>query len=298
MLTVANRTLDHSILTGNFIHTVNGTHAITLTVYSDSSCAGNSRSCETGPTKVERRGSPQAGAGPGLDWSDSEAVKAALQLQVHNETSLHKSIMANETLPAIVYLEDKRLLVDTSTIQTDVDRIVDGKLQGRQEGCFNSYYDSYSVDGNWANWGNWLPISSCLQTGLSQAGGSTSFRWGYSMNFAESISWNPASLLGALSPSFTFQLTESYSNSNSYSCNVPGNSVGQLWFQNFNGYGYVYKTTCHNAGACGIYCGGRQGPNYSGAPGNYATQFGCSNGWSHVNCGAYNNWAQYSVWSH
>lgn len=291
MLAVATHSLDYSIITGDYINTVSGTHAITLTVYGDSSCSGVSKPCETGPTAVERRGDLDS-TGPGVDWSDPESVKQALQLPTYNETSFHEMILANKTLPDLIYLEDSGLLVDTATIQTDAD----SKLQGRQTGCSNSYYDAYSIDGTWANYGKWLPISNCLYTNLAPAGGSLSFNWGFSMSYAQSFGWSGPNIVGSLAPAFSFSVTQSYSNSNTYSCNVPGRSVGQLWFQNLNGYGYVYKRTCHNAGACGVTCGARQGPNYSGAPGR-GTKFGCSTGASNVKCNAYNNWAQYSVWS-
>lgn len=48
MLTVANHTQDHSIVTGEYIHTVKGTHSITITVYSES-CSGVFQPCEAGP---------------------------------------------------------------------------------------------------------------------------------------------------------------------------------------------------------------------------------------------------------
>ncbi|KAJ2983534.1 hypothetical protein NQ176_g620 [Zarea fungicola] len=290
MLAVAAHSQDHSIITGDYIHTVRGTHTITLTVYGDLSCSGIFKPCKAVPTTVQRRGSPES-IGPGLDWSDPESVKKVVQLPRYNSSSLHKMITANKTLPMLIYLEDSGLLVDTASIQTEAN----SKLQARQ-GCPNTYYDAYSIDGTWSNYGNWLPISNCLYTNLAPSGGSLSFTWGYTMSYAESMGWGGPSIISSLSPAFSFSISQSYSNSNTYSCNVPGNSVGQLWFQNLNGYGYVYKQTCHNAGACGVTCGSNQGPNYSGAPGT-GTQFGCSNGASNVNCNAYDNWAQYSVWS-
>ncbi|KAJ2977295.1 hypothetical protein NQ176_g4453 [Zarea fungicola] len=285
MLMVASHNRNHSIVTGDYINTISGTHTITITIYRDSSCHGVYQPCETKmvPTTVEDRHSPRK-ATPGLDWSDAEVVKRSNQLPTYNSSSFHEIIMANNTLPALLYLEDSGLIIDTATIQID-----DNKLQSRQ-GCFNTYYDAYSVDGTWATYGNWLPISSCLYTNLSPNGGSVSFTWGFSMAYAQSFGWSASSIISALAPSFSFSITETYTNYNTYNCRVPGRSVGQLWFQNLNAYGYAYKQTCHNAGACGVSCGNKQGPNYTGAPGR-GTKFGCSTGSKNVNCNAYNNFA-------
>lgn len=291
MLLVGNHTRDHSIITGEYVNTAGGTHAMTLTVFDNVACSGLSKPCEKESTNISSRAAIQV-AGPGLDWSDAESVKKELQLPIYNSTTLHEMFNENETLPEFVYLEDSMMIVDTSTIHTKGNN----ELEARQ-GCPNTYYDAYSIDGSWSNWGNWLPVSNCLYTSRDHSGGSLGFTWGFQISYAQSFGWSGPEIIKTLSPSFSFSITETYFNSNTYSCNVPGNSVGQVWFQNLNGYGYVYKQSCHNAGACGVSCGGRQGPNYTGAPGRAATNFGCSTGRRNVACTAYNNWAQYSVWS-
>ncbi|KAJ2978000.1 hypothetical protein NQ176_g4060 [Zarea fungicola] len=290
MLVVGDHRKDESIITAEFVNTLGGAHTLTLAVYGDATCSGAFKPCEKAFVKARGEESEHS-VGPGLDWSDAEAVKNAIDFPTYNSTSFHQLIISNATLPEFVYLEDSNSIVDTSTVKTDGEN----KLHSRQF-CPTTSYSSYSFDGAWSQWGNWLPISNCLYTGLSPSGGSVSFTYGYSLSFAQSFGWDGSKIV-AVFPSFSFSITQAYSNSNTYGCNVPGNSVGQVWFQNLNGYGYAYKTDCVNHGACGVVCGGRQGPNYVGAPGNRVSQFGCSTGYSNVRCDKYNNWAGYSVWS-
>ncbi|OOQ81749.1 hypothetical protein PEBR_43018 [Penicillium brasilianum] len=293
MLVVGNYTPEHSIITGEYINTIGGTHNLTLTVYGEATCSGVFEPCaKVNPSEIVQQPAGVT-AGARLDWSDKETLKKHIQYPVYNTTSLHELIITNASLPAFVYHEDIGAVVDTSTIRIGSNNI--HNLQERQ--CVTSSYYAFYNEGAWATWGQWTPTSGCLYTGLDDAGGSLGFSIGFSMSYAESWSFGGNGIVAGLSPSFTFTLTEQYSWTWSYTCNVPANSVGQVYQRQFAGYGYVYAQLCYNAGACGITCGAAQGPNYAGAPDMAVLNYGCSTGCSNVACASYPGWTNLNVWS-
>jgi hypothetical protein len=92
-------------------------------------------------------------------------------------------------------------------------------------------------------------------------------------------------------------LTESWSDLTKYECQVPGNSVGQMYSQMYAGYAYVYQQKCYSEGVCGSYCDSSSGPNYSGGPQDGAVNYGCSTGCNNVACDDASDGQDYSVWS-
>jgi hypothetical protein len=293
MLAVGNYTPEHSILIGEYINTVGGTHNWTLTVYGDAACSGVFEPCAKVTPEETVLYPTRAAAGAMLDWSDKETLKKHLKYPTYNTTTLYELIIANVTLPAFVYHEDIGAVVDTSSIRIGSNN--NHNLQERQ--CIPSSYYAYYSEGAWATWGHWTPTTGCLYTGLDSAGGSLGFSVGFSMSYAESWGFGGSGIVAGLSPSFTFTLTEQYSWTWSYTCNVPANSVGQVYQRQFAGYGYVYQQLCYNAGACGITCGDAQGPNYAGAPDMAVLDYGCSTGCENVACASYPGWTNLNVWS-
>jgi hypothetical protein len=89
---------------------------------------------------------------------------------------------------------------------------------------------------------------------------------------------------------FSFGITESHGEPTTYGCNVPGESVGQIWFQGYAGYAAVLGRNC-------VVCTGEANPKCSEGPsglvgfpqpGNY--KLGCSTGSANVDCGAPTTW--------
>lgn len=262
MLLVGNQSRDHSIITGEYINTLDGTHSLILTVYGDAACSGVFEPCS--PQNVEVIG-PSSGAvvGPGLDWSDKETLMKSLKIPVYNSTSLSEMITNQKTLPPFIYHEDIGAVVDTSTIRTVSQD--NSKLQDRQ-GCATTTYYAYWNEGAWSEWTQWVPTSGCLFTGYDSSGGTLSLSENFGWSYAESLGFGGSGILSALSESFTFTVTESYSWTWTQTCNIAGDSVGEVYTQQLAAYGYAYQELCYDDGACGISCGDEQGPNYSGIP--------------------------------
>jgi hypothetical protein len=97
---------------------------------------------------------------------------------------------------------------------------------------------------------------------------------------------------------FSFEVAVEYDYSLSYSCNVPANSVGQIYMANNNGYGLAFRQQVSVVGCGGdIVYGSVDGPNYGGVPGVWNAPVGCSAGAGNVACQSYNGWQWYSIWS-
>lgn len=296
MLLVANHTVDRSILIGEYTNTLGGTHNITLTVYGDMSCSNLFEPCEKPEydTLVTRNGT-EVVTGPGLDWSDEETFTKVLKIPKYNSSTLEETFRSNKPFPAFIYHEETGTIINTSTIHSIPHD--NGNLDSRQYGCATPVgWTSVWNSGTWTAWGNWLPTSSCLYTGLDPSGGSLSFSVGMQMSYAESWGMGWSAVTAGLSGSFTFTITEVYSEQFQYTCQVPGYSVGQIWQQQLIAAGYINEQSCTLN--CGITnCDGVLGPNYVGAPGDHITNLGCSTGAPNVACAAYANWEYYSVWS-
>lgn len=92
-----------------------------------------------------------------------------------------------------------------------------------------------------------------------------------------------------LSAAVGFSVTQSWSNSGSITCHVPGNSVGQIWIQNRIAWGNYFKASCFSYAYGGNKCdewygqGGASAPRETNQWG-VGVNLGCSTGWSKVQC--------------
>lgn len=70
-------------------------------------------------------------------------------------------------------------------------------------------------------------------------------------------------------------------------CTIPGQSVGQIWLQNFLVWGWMWSKSCYNC-SYGGYCnnerarGGALAPATSAGAGG--ANYGCSVGYDKVRC--------------
>jgi hypothetical protein len=207
-------------------------------------------------------------------------------------------IRSGNTLPDLLYDDTNHAVVRTSEIIRGVVDTNDTHSKRFFCGRGTQWYN-YWGDGKWTTHGAWMPASNCEKTGLDSAGGYITFSLGYSISYSESADFGGQAMLDAFGGSFGFgfEVTEEYDYSESYSCNVPGSSVGQIYTANNNGYGYAYRQLVTETGCGEIVYGGVDGPNYGGAPGVFNADVGCSAGAGNVACESYDGWQWYSIWS-
>lgn len=167
------------------------------------------------------------------------------------------------------------------------------KRQGEENPCFG--YTAYWLYTGYTQWTSWFPASSCLYTGLDSSGGSQGISWSFSITYTETagVTWNIITSLGL---SFGFSIAESYGESSTYNCIIPGNSVGQIWFQNLAGYGYIDSEPCFSC-AFGSYCETNDVSytGWFGVPAYNTYALGCSTGYSNVDCSAFHSGISFNV---
>lgn len=193
-----------------------------------------------------------------------------------------------------VYVSDLRHFVDLSNVTLNVPigetPMNKNKTIDKRQSCFCDTYTAWSASqGQWW-WGSWNPASGCVYTGYDPNGASEAIStfWSTSMTSSTGLDFTfVADLIGA---SIELQLTVTNSNSETVTCNIPGYSVGQIWYQLIWGWGWISGQNYYNCGACGISpSGGSWGQGYGYAPalsydGWWTQNIGCSTGYDRVQC--------------
>ncbi|KAJ2971789.1 hypothetical protein NQ176_g7527 [Zarea fungicola] len=203
---------------------------------------------------------------------------------IHSD-NLYDYFSDNHGANHTIYVNNTRAFIDMSQVKPQL-----GKRQYANP-CFG--YVS-----NWAEqvqhwWGEWHPASGCLYTGNDKAGGSYNMAWSYSLSIADNtgVSWSIIEKVLTMSSQIT--VTQIWSHSGSITCNVPGNSVGQVWIQNALVWGWMWSEGCQSCGyggGCGLPFGykaradgGALAPVAS-TNGGQGANYGCSAGASKVKC--------------
>jgi hypothetical protein len=150
-------------------------------------------------------------------------------------------------------------------------------------------------------WDKWCAVSQCGGSYNSAGGGSISFTTGtsssvsYSDNFDISVGGVVKDIINGnigFSKGYTWEQT--MSNSASFSCNIQGYTVTQIWGQRKVGWSNSQTRTCYTYIVCGMAyktdCGDWSAYQHADWPlrGDYE-YLGCSTGNGHVECGD-NHW--------
>ena len=196
---------------------------------------------------------------------------------------LHQYFEENFGSNHTIYIADQQKWVDMGSVTV---KQPSGNLTTRQTGCYG--YTSTWAEQHQSFWGAWTASSGCLWTGYDPAGASMGISWSKSLSVEENagLSWSTiASVLGA---SVGFGITTTWSHGGDQTCFIPGNSVGQIWAQNYLGWGWFWSASCF---VCGNdqYCdasyvnGGATAPA-SSAQWGQGFNLGCSTGSNKVSC--------------
>lgn len=133
--------------------------------------------------------------------------------------------------------------------------------------------------GTW--WSEWYPISRAVETGRgSTASIALGYSWSYtwSINPSLNIAWN--SITGILGGSIS--MTES--ETKTFTCNIPANSAGQVWYQKEVMWADVQYQGCMAQFGAPTRCGAWSQYYRVNAPmkGELSKHIGCSVGWDNV----------------
>lgn len=114
------------------------------------------------------------------------------------------------------------------------------------------------------------------------------YGWSQTITVSGGLDWNLVKDL--LSANIGIQMSTTESQSATWTCNVPGYSVGQIWYQIIKGWGWIESQSCWSCNWCGSGCSNSwNGQGYGYAPAltyqNWWTQnIGCSTGYNNVQC--------------
>lgn len=153
-----------------------------------------------------------------------------------------------------------------------------------QQYTFTKY--QLAQQGEWNS--PWYQISGCTMTEYDPDGGQEQLQWQYSYEWsieAGPIGWDPISgLIGA-------SWSRSVSKSDTKICNVPGYTVGCIWYQTKIKWFDAQYQQCHHNGCTGkTSCDAWSRYYHGNAPHKYdasdwkAINVGCSTGWDRCQC--------------
>lgn len=137
------------------------------------------------------------------------------------------------------YADTKAYLVDTKngTVIYDIksnDTVASNSTLARRYVTYDNdvwqhtFKEMQTVQsGEW--WTEWYPVSGCLYTGLSDAGGSLSLNWQYTYSWSWGIGVDID--FGAVKVSTGYSISQSESHGGEITCNVNGYSGAQAWYQ-------------------------------------------------------------------
>ena len=134
-----------------------------------------------------------------------------------------------------VYVSDLQVFVDVSTLPAE-------SSHSKRQSQFP--VTSYSIQNPSWQYTSWTPASGCTSTGFDPDGGNEAIQWSKSVEASISAGLNFEDIASGLSASVGFSLTQTFSVSETTTCNIPGNSVGQIWEQTKTAHADVYSQTC------------------------------------------------------
>jgi hypothetical protein len=221
------------------------------------------------------------------------ALKYVQADRIVESASLYTYLKSNLGSNHTIYVSDQQKFVDLSSVYLKPSSGENGtkhKRQGEEDPCFgyNNYWSEQTQ--TWFN--SWQPVSGCQYTGLDPNGGTFSLNWGSSISITETFGLDWGIIEDILSASIGFSVTETWSNGGAAACNIPGNSVGQIWDQNRIVWGWVWQEGCESCdygGGCGgqfgssTALGGAEAPAASYTEGT-GWNIGCSTGYANVQC--------------
>lgn len=200
---------------------------------------------------------------------------------------LHKYFKDNLGANHTIYLVDEQKFVSmkNAKVKNAPSLVVNGD-PGDQDPCYH-YTSTWTVQtGQW--FGAWVPASQCLWTGLSTAGGSVSIAWSASTSITENANLDWDIIADILSVSIGFSVTHTWSETSTYQCDAPAESVVQIWEQTYLAWGWFWSSGCQRCdfgGGCGGSWGFNPRPDGGAtAPASNHFNIGCSTGKSNVQC--------------
>lgn len=192
-----------------------------------------------------------------------------------------------------IYLSDEQAFVSLATVEYNVEHPVahnSSSLASREGGpCIApaKYTKTYTKQAQQFP-GGWSPASGCLYGQKSDAGGSQNLQVSYSIAVQENAGLSWTLIKDVLSATLGLQVTETYSTSRTYTCNMNKKSVVQVWAQPYIAWGWFWSQTCTTFSACGgcapeYVNGGATAPALN--PNTHQwLNYGCSTGVSNVKC--------------
>ena len=145
--------------------------------------------------------------------------------------------------------------------------------------------------GQW--FGAWKPASACYRNGLSSVQNGQTLQWQSSLSVAENFNLDYTIIADILTVSLGITVTETWTKSDVWTCDIPPYSVGQIWESTYVAWGWFWSQGCQKCTNAPSGCGGSFGYNPRADGGATAPainengnpfQIGCSNGEANVKC--------------
>lgn len=142
-------------------------------------------------------------------------------------------------------------------------------------------YTQYQLaqQGTW--WSPWYPVSQVAENGLGYMMHLTlSYSWTYTWSISPGISIK----FGVITANFGAQVSESISKTETWGCDIPAQSAGQIWYQKKVAWGDLQQQQCTWSTGMGTRCGAWSQYYRVNAPlnGIEDQHTGCSVGWGNV----------------
>ncbi|KAE9362602.1 hypothetical protein N431DRAFT_524905 [Stipitochalara longipes BDJ] len=152
---------------------------------------------------------------------------------------LNTYMAAHQGTNPLVYLSDTQQWV-TRANESNISALSRRQCNSGEYFLYSSVYASKTL------WYPWQPISNCLSNNKDSGTATMGFSWSYTVTIAESGGVGYAGIVGALSASVGFSVTESWSESGMYSCPVPGGTSGQIWGRKWVAWAQLKNMYCNN----------------------------------------------------
>lgn len=179
----------------------------------------------------------------------------------------------NPNKTGLVYVESQDMWVDIGNVTFT------SKMK-REPGYICYPYTGYNAFGASTWYSGWCPSSSCLQTGYSNAGGSEAMNSQYTWSTSESTQITADGIASMLNVMVGLTFEQSWTVSNTVTCNVNAGDNVQIWSQHVVGSAGFQEQACHTCSDGSEYCDG----NWWNI-GSQEAPVGYTNGWQYDNWG-------------
>lgn len=176
-----------------------------------------------------------------------------------------------------IYIEDQRSFIPMTSVSKNKKRQWNGA--GNCAGATR-----YSAENPSIWWDKWRPVSQCVWTGLDPAGGSEAIGWSTSIAYTETAGLDWQLIEDVLSASVGFSVTETFTKTDTKTCSIPGNSVGQVWEQTKLGSAHISSRVCQVCAFGEDKCQPDSDAGVATAPSGEQYATGCSTGMDNVQC--------------